>query len=166
MRISVSGATLAARSVFEVDDLIGGRQQRTVTAPQLRVLVEESTVEAVSARRCQNVVAAEGIQMLTIGVKVRGHGNGAGRDYPAAQIHSRKEDVGHRGQCWKVALALRGVAYPQCGRRRRAGLHRPTGERAFGKTHVVQISPHRQVLTTAARDLPRWRRSWWYRLGV
>src|SRR5580704_14862536 len=112
MRISVSGPTLAPRSVLEVDDLIRGRQQRTVTAPQLRVLVEESAVEAISARRCQNVVAVESVQILTIGVKVRGHGNGAGGQYPAAQIHSRKKDVGHRGQCRKVDVALRGVAYP------------------------------------------------------
>src|ERR1700692_2821845 len=112
MRVSASGATRITkkkrwtRSILEVDDLVGGRQQCTVTAPQLRVLIEESTVEAVSARRCQNVVAAEGGQMLTIGVKVGGHGNGARGDYPAAQIHSRKEDVGHRGQCRKVDLAL------------------------------------------------------------
>src|SRR5580693_5309229 len=112
MKISVSEATLAPRSALEVDDLVGGRQQRTVTAPQLRVLVEESTLEAVSARRRQNVVAAEGVQMVTIGVKVRGHGNGAGGDYPAAQIHSRKEDVGHGSKCGKVDLTLRGVAHP------------------------------------------------------
>ena len=53
----------AEPSAFEVDELVCRHQQRTVTTPQLRVLVEESAVEAVRVGSAQNEVAAEAIEM-------------------------------------------------------------------------------------------------------
>src|SRR4029077_9381820 len=123
---------------LEVNDLVRGSQQCSAASPQLCALVEVAAGESVGVGGSQDVVTAQGVKLLLIGMEIGSQREGSGRDDSAAtQEHSRVEDVAQGDQGRVVDRALCGVAHPQGTRRRPVGLRVFAREGAFNEPHVV-----------------------------